>query len=215
MAPDLFSTNPQDSAARAFSKYVASSCPDAVVVVVSTGTEPVAAATAIEQLRADYGGPVTLLYGGMMQSRLHRHGGWPSLRDVATTGGPYPITDGWRVVALNPKGNCRYAGAQAIRLARVLRSNVICAGGSSTSVLSVTVKWDGCETPIWAVELGRVPAGRTVSAMELPSFVILEVGRQPAQPQLVSFRADGSFTVDGVEYADGSTTAPSSMRTAA
>lgn len=203
VAPDLFSINPTGAAAVNFTRYLAESRPDGVVLVVATGTDPVAATAAVEPLRAAYRGPITLLYSGMMRARLHRHGGWPAHNPIQLASGPHPLADTWRIVALNPHGDSRYAGSQAIRLARLLETNIICAGGASASLVTVRCERAGQQECIWAVELGRLPSSGTRGQTETAAFVVIESTSRDRKPHLAPIARDGSITVDGVTYPGG------------
>ena len=78
IAPDLYSDPAHRAAATAFTAYITANPPDGVIIVVAAGVDPVTVATAIEDLRTHYRGPILLLYSGRIYSQLHRDCGLPA-----------------------------------------------------------------------------------------------------------------------------------------
>jgi hypothetical protein len=136
---------------------------------------------------------LALLHGGLQWA--HRVA--MSRAASCESGGILSALSGWQVVALDPRGEPHYVGSQAIRLARLLGSNVICAGTPSPSVIHETIKGSNGSEDVWALELGA-PANdqrpRNVA------FAVLTPGVEAEAPKMVVISANGSFNVDGAEY---------------
>jgi hypothetical protein len=191
VVPDLFSVRGMESASANFTRYVAATSPRAVVIVIGTSS-----ASIVSDIFARLSSPSTdlvVLRGGLQWAHRVTAGRTASCE----SGGILLASSDWQVVALDPRGDARYVGSQAIRLARLLGSNVICAGSPSPSLIHETIEGDGGSADLWALELGTAVSDQVPRNV---AFAVLPAGGGAEAPKMVVIPADGSFTVDGVEY---------------